>query len=213
MAKFDRILNIFFPKRCLFCRTITEQTVCHACTETYILKEPACKRGKYFERCIAPMRYHGAVRNALLRFKFSGERSCAESFAVWMAKAVRDHYADMFDVVTWVPVSPERLHERGYDQAEILADALCRQLHIGKAVRLLHRTISGKRQSHTNSAAERARNIRESFSVDPHIPVAGLRVLIVDDIITTGNTLEECACTLRENGAVCVLCVCVATSR
>ena len=114
-----------------------------------------------------------------------------------------------FDTVTWVPVSPRRLRQRGYDQARLLAESACR-LWETKPLPLLRKTVHNPAQSGLKEAAARRANVLGVYeAVDPE-RISGHRILLVDDICTTGATLAECARVLREAGAADVVCAAAA---
>ncbi len=144
--------------------------------------------------------YEGPVRRALMRLKFGGARSVAEGLAVPMAdvlgdRAVREHRLGA-GVVTWVPLGRRRKRRRGYDQAQALAVAVARVTRAPTA-RLLDRVIETAPQAR-RSAAQRAQALRGSFRVVARPPP---RVILVDDVLTSGATASECAGVLRVSGA------------
>ena len=110
-----------------------------------------------------------------------------------------------FDLVVPVPLHPARLRERGFNQAELLAKILAQKTNVP-----LHRALERVRYTTTQTAfdrAERMENLRDAFRLRKKIAVRGLRVLLVDDILTTGSTLSECARVLRDAGAQSVYAV------
>jgi competence protein ComFC len=137
--------------------------------------------------------YAGPVRAALHRLKFGGWRAVAEAFGAAMA-VVNSFDAD---AVTWVPLSPARRARRGFDQARALAMALAPRLSL-PAVPLLVRTADTPPQAR-RSATERRRAMRGAFRPAGRDPPG--RVLLVDDVLTTGATAAECATVLVAAGA------------
>ena len=115
-------------------------------------------------------------------------------------------------MVTWVPVSRRRLRKRGYDQAELLARAACRVWSV-KPERLLRKVQDNPAQSGLTEAAARRANVLGVYEPVDVGRIQGRRVLLVDDICTTGSTLAECARTLRDAGAAEVVCAAVALTR
>ena len=113
-------------------------------------------------------------------------------------------------MVTWVPVSRHRLRKRGYDQAELLARAACRVWSV-KPERLLRKVQDNPAQSGLTEAAARRANVLGVYRAPD--AAAGLRVLLADDVVTTGSTLSECARTLLTAGAAEVVCVTLAQAR
>ena len=115
-----------------------------------------------------------------------------------------------FDTVTWVPVSRKRLRKRGYDQAELLARSACRHWDT-QPVRLLEKTVDNQPQSGIHDAAARRANVLGVYRAVGD--AAGKRILLIDDICTSGATLTECIRVLEESGAEQVVCGAVALAR
>ena len=159
-------------------------------------------------RCCAPLRYEGAVRTGILRFKFGGASGAARPLGELLAHCAAECFSGEFDLVTWVPVSRKRRRERGYDQAELLARHACRLWDI-KPVPLLKKTQHTSTQSSLGMAERRA-NVLGAYEVISPEQVEGRRILLVDDVCTTFSTLAECARVLKEAGAAEVLCAVVA---
>ena len=163
-------------------------------------------------RCAAPLWYEGKVREAILRLKFYGAAATAETLGALMAQCAAEHLSGEFDLVTWVPVSRKRRWKRGYDQAELLARAVCRAWGV-KPVALLRKTMNNPAQSGLKEDAARRANVLGVYEMRPGAEVSGRRVLLIDDVCTTGATLTECSKALREAGADAVVCACVAHAR
>ncbi|HEX6843791.1 MAG TPA: phosphoribosyltransferase family protein [Actinomycetota bacterium] len=142
----------------------------------------------------APFRYRGPARLAIHRLKFSGWRDVAAAIAE--AIAASPGGLPPVDVVTWVPLARRRLAERGYDQARALAVALGRRLDVPAAA-LVRRTVATGPQA-ARSGADRRSAMEGAFVPRRSAPP---RVLLVDDVLTTGATVAACATALRAAGA------------
>jgi ComF family protein len=170
------------------------------------------QRGDFVSLCVAPLYYEGSVRDALLRYKFSGVTAYARVLGSLLADCVKENLAGQYDLISWVPLSSRRLRERGYDQAMLLAMAMALELD-DVAVEVLRKVADVAPQSETGSAEKRRANISGAYeTVDPEL-VFGKRILLVDDIVTTGSTFSECARTLGLAGAESVVCAAIARSR
>ena len=157
--------------------------------------------------CAGALRYEGLAREGLLRMKFRDRPAAAETMGQLAAQCAAERFGGQFDTVTWVPVSVPRRRKRGYDQAELLARAACR-LWDTAPVRLLDKVRDNPAQSGIADAEERSQNVSGAYRL--HGSAAGRKVLLIDDICTTGATLRECAAVLYEGGAAAVLCAAVA---
>jgi competence protein ComFC len=158
-------------------------------------------RRLHFEAAVAAYRSRGIVRQIILDFKYSRQIHLRHLVARWLLAALGDARLRnaMFDLVVPVPLHPARERERGFNQSALIAELL--SAHMTLAVKtLLERT----RYTTTQTAfdrTERMQNLRGAFRLRKTADVRGLRVLLVDDVLTTGSTLSECARVLKTAGA------------
>ena len=208
-------LDILFPPKCIFCRAVLEKReradrVCRKCRDELpyneTLVEPKPTRGEScasLESICAPLSYSGNVRRAIRTFKFYDRPDFAEPLGRFIADEVARRYKGEFDLLTWVPISRKRRKKRGYDQSRLLAEEVAKRL--GRdAVPTLDKTRNTKANSRLG-AEERSSNVRGVYAVIDRASVEGKRVLIIDDVYTTGATLGECARALRDAGASSVI--------
>ena len=211
------LLDLLFPPKCVFCGKVLdsgEDGLCARCQRDlpWLTDGEAELTGEFFSLCAAPLRYHDKVRDSIRRYKFNGRRGYHKLYGKLVAQCVHDHLAGRYDLITWVPLSSQRKKERGYDQAFLLASAAA--LELGEvAVETLRKERHTAAQSGLTEAAQRRANVLGAYTpVDPEL-VAGKRVLLIDDVVTTGSTLSECARTLRTMGAKDVVCAALARAR
>ena len=209
MSLKEKLLDLFFPPRCAFCRRTGVHGVCADCERTLPYAKVQLCEGAGFGRCASPLLYEDAVRESLLRFKFHGAQSAAEGYGELLARCAAEELGGQFDTVTWVPVSKKREHERGYDQARLLAKATAKALGM-PLTPTLYKQRNTQPQSGTGDAAKRRANITGAYRMKKGADVTGKRVLLIDDIVTTGSTLLECARVLGKAGAEQVVCATVA---
>lgn len=208
------LMDLFFPPRCIFCRRLLrsgERSVCIDCRKNlpYTGRSQAIQEGKYFTKCVSPLLYTGNVVHSFHRFKFSAQTNYAGSYGRMMAECVREYLNGSFDLITWVPLSPRRKKKRGYDQAMLLAMATALELE-DVAVETLRKREEIPAQSGLTGVGERMTNVIGAYeAVCPEL-IEGKRILLIDDVITTGATLSECARVLLDAGAKEVNCVTLA---
>jgi ComF family protein len=148
--------------------------------------------------------YQDELKESVRRFKFRDRPAYAAAYGPLLAQAIQGHLKGEYDVLSWVPVSPDTLKRRGYDQARLLADEAGKVLR-QQTVSTLEKTGKNAPQSSLTDGRDRWSNVSGVYSVAHPERVIGRRILLVDDILTTGATLEEAAWTLRKAGAARVV--------
>lgn len=214
MNRFSRdALNFFFPRRCPFCGAVVDnkELLCADCRkELPFTEEHACVE-RSFGRCAAPLYYEERVRSALLEYKFHGKMGGLDCFGRLLAECAAEEYMGCFDTITWVPVSHKRLKQRGFDQSRLLAASACVDWHT-QPLETLRKVQDNPPQSGIDDADRRRANVLGVYEpVEEHI--RGRRLLLVDDICTTGATLGECVRVLKSAGAEDVVCLTLAVRR
>ncbi len=204
------LLDLFFPPRCAFCGRIGTHGVCPACEKALPRTELPLREGAGYGRCAVPLKYEGKVREALLRFKFHGAQGAAEGFGTLLAQCAAEELGGAFDLVTWAPVSDKRRRSRGYDQSELLARAAARCWGTQPAP-LLRKRVDNPPQSGLDAASRRG-NVIGVYECSDAKAAKNARILLIDDILTTGSTLSECARVLCDAGAADVVCACLASA-
>ena len=210
----DLVSSLLFPEKCPYCGAtiefslINRPTECKSCWSQFPLS-PGVHILPCGDRCVSPFRYQGPVRQAIVNYKFSGLRYNAKSFSKAMVQAIRT-VGIGFDIITCVPLSESSFKERGYNQSEILAVMISEQT--GKPYLHTLKKILQNRIQHELNAADRATNVTGVYEALNIERFAGKRLLLIDDICTTGNTLSECCRVLKEAGAAKTECAAVANA-
>ena len=209
------LMNLLFPPKCILCGKLLEkqeQDLCRECRadspEYPIRKE----RLQFLDSFTAVWYYESSVRRSLLHYKFYGKRSYASGYGRLLAMKLLQAHPEGFDSLTWVPVSRLRKLRRGYDQVELIADAVGRELGM-EPVPLLKKVRHNRPQSGISEAAKRRANVLGVYREMNREAIAGKRILLLDDILTTGATAGECARVLLTCGAKEVHCAAIAAAR
>lgn len=206
----DVLLDLVFPPKCVFCGKILKQGehgFCLQCQKElpWIVGQAAEQKPEFISLCVSPLWYQGNVRNSIHRYKFHDRNGYAKVYGKLVAQCVSDHLPGKYDLITWVPLSARSLKKRGYDQAMLLAMAVSLELG-GVAVETLRKQRNTSAQSSLKGESARKANVLGAYeAVDP-VLIEGKRVLLIDDVVTTGSTLSECARVLRTYGAADVVC-------
>ncbi len=213
------LLDIFFPNRCPFCDEIIkwDETVCDDCRENLV---PACemichKCGNPNCTCEEQRNYDNVyaalffddenVSNAIYEFKRTGMSNIAMYTAENVCK-----YIDKADLVTGVPMGRRKQRNRGHNQADILAKCIGEYLDIEYKCNLLYK-IDTEEEQHHFSEAERKERVKDLFYCGD-ADLSGKTIILCDDVMTTGSTLNRCAELLKEMGAdKVIVCACAVT--
>jgi len=187
------INHLLFPEKCVLCGKLLdggETDLCRTCrTDAPVFPGGRSKR-TFLDSWNAVWYYEDNPRNSLLRYKFGGRRGYAKVYGQLLAMKLLQEHPEGFDVLTWIPVSRLRKLTRGFDQVELLAQHVGRELGM-EAVALLKKIRHNRPQSSIAGEAQRRANVLGVYRVTDPALVAGKRILLLDDIITTGATAGE----------------------
>jgi ComF family protein len=221
----DAIFSLLYPSVCAICGQSVEpdEYLCDACDDKVIrIVPPFCEkcsepfagaitgqfscancehRHLHFEAAVSAYRSRGIVRRIVLDFKYGKQTHLRHLLGQWLCAALSDTRlrGRHFDVIIPVPLHPARERERGFNQAGLLANLLSAKMSI-----LAKPALERTRYTTTQTAfdrAERMENLRNAFRLRRKMDVRGSRVLLIDDVLTTGSTVSECARVLKEAGA------------
>ena len=174
--------------------------VCYACSES----------APFFDRARSAVRYRGVMRNILQEFKYREGLWMRPDLVRILEACVATHYdMDEIDAVTFVPLYPARQRQRGYNQAEVLAGLLAKSIRKPLLKYCLARLKPTQTQTHL-TARDRVTNVKGVFKARWLSRLKGRRILLVDDVMTTGATVNECSRALKAGGAARVVVVTVA---
>ncbi len=219
----EKLKLAFFPRRCGICGRVIcfDEELCPECSSSLpYIEEPVClkcgcskkncvcrkfSRETEYKALIAPFYYEGRVAEGILNLKMNAMPKLANRHGREIANAVRKNYKEIdFDFVTFVPMYKSDLSDRGFNQAELLAKVVSSECGIPFKEILVkkRKTKMQKRQS----AKDRFVNMYGAFELKKGVNVDGARVLLIDDVKTTGSTLTSVSLTLKAYGAKEVYC-------
>lgn len=232
----NALIDLLFPPLCHHCRTFMPKDgralVCDECLATSrpvqspmctvcgvpLLTEAGidhpcgdCLTGKpAFAAARAPFVYEGAIKDLIHRLKYNAKVQLRRPLALLTAERLKDFVDDAApELLLPVPLHVKRLRQRGFNQAVLLAELLSKEWQLPLVRQGLRRTRWTEPQVNL-AAAERAANVRGAFTVTDVAAVKGKRLLLVDDVLTTGSTIAECSRVLKRAGAGAVFAVTVA---
>jgi ComF family protein len=215
----EKLVGFFFPRRCVGCGNIGE-FLCVGCRQNLPrLLKPFCQKcgrpessGGLCPTCWGQktaidgvrsvFRFEGVVRQAIHDLKYRNLRAIAGCLAALMANYLQDNPV-CGEVLVPIPLHPRRLRERGYNQSSLLASELGKLIALPVIDTGLHRLKDSLPQARTTTVEERRRNVANAF-VCRDEKLTGKGVILIDDVCTSGATLEACAKALKVAGAVSV---------
>ena len=210
----EKIMNYIFPPTCGFCGEITESDsfICNNCRnikkQEYInhcklcgkvcYSEicPECRKKKiYYDKFFFCREYNEDMKEKIHRFKFYGEKYYYHFFTELMYERLKD---ETVDGIIAVPVSRERMKERGYNQCELIAKKLSKMLEIPYLGDVLVKTMHNERQS-LQTLKLRKESVKNVFKVADIYSVIGKKILLIDDVLASGSTVNECSRLLKQS--------------
>lgn len=217
---FNKISLWIFPRRCELCGEVVEldEARCNNCRNAKRIGEmpcPKCGRDKVRCQCnqnrtsykavVAPFYYESSLVSALHNFKFNGFCELGEFMSTEMLDCIKREYAEInFDAVCYVPLSKKREKARGYNQSLILADFVSKGLNV-PLEHTLYKCYETTSQR-TLRGRQRKQNVFATFDLCENVDVENKTYLVIDDVKTTGSTLNEVSATLKAYGAIEVYC-------
>lgn len=226
----DKILNIIFPEKhiCFLCEDYgkdIKNNLCSICKETLrpigdascsicsrkiqvareksraIIKCRECiKHPHYFTRSISSLSYEGAIKKAIYDFKYNDKHHMYKLFGQLMIKSILDNDLEHVDLVVPIPLYKDREKKRGFNQAALLAKYIAKDLNLKCDTENLRRVKQTKVQNRLNRN-QRMENIAGAFGLKNKTAFEQKIVLLVDDIYTTGSTVDQCSKLLVDHGA------------
>lgn len=194
-------------RRCRVCGVALEyadESKLHLCRDCEV-------HPKHFTKGVSPLKYEGHIKKLIYDYKYHDSLHYKKLFGELLIEEIVNSDMEKVDLILGVPLSLKRENSRGYNQARLISDYIGKRLGIKSGEGLLARTKHTSVQN-VLGKAQRMKNLEGAFSVAKPCEIRGKNILLIDDIYTTGATLDECAKTLLENGATNVNIATVATA-
>lgn len=210
-----KLFMLIYPNRCVICKKKLGENLTYTCEICSNIIEYNLKNGAYgyvpnnfFDLLISPFLYIGIIRKKILEFKFSNKAYLGKFFGYLLAKEIKKKNL-CFDLIVPVPMYYTRKLDRGYNQSEILANEISKNLDVTCLNNVLIKFKKSEIQS-TLHLEKRRKNVLNTYLVKKLRKIKNKVILLVDDIYTTGATVNECAKMLKINGAKKVIVVTIA---
>jgi len=228
---FKKLIDIFVPATCVYCKKIVKDphAMCEECfMKLSFITEPSCKdcgaalefenshcssclgilkQSKKYDEIYTIFNYDAFSKNAILALKHAGATYIAKFFANLMYTKYKSKFNNA-DLIIYVPIHFLRLFKRHYNQTGLIA------LHLQKLsnVKVSHNNLVRVRNTAPQEGNIRSRinNVKNAFKLRSCDEILGKRIILIDDVFTTGATLNECSKLLREAGAKKITCICIA---
>lgn len=219
------LLDIFFPNRCPFCGGFIrwDEYICGGCSDKLLYansmicrkcghEDCICGSGINYDNAFASFFYNDeSVGKAILSFKQSGDINIAEATAENLAACMRRENIPKPDIIVPVPMGKKKRRRRGHNQAELLARSIGKRLGAPVNVSILFKYDTDDEQ-HSHRRSERRTRVKGLFYTDG-ADLSGMTVLLCDDVMTTGFTINECAELLKALGAETLIAAVCAVTR
>lgn len=198
-------MDIFFPQVCAICGNLNENSLCVKCTkilETFakfeMIETKPHFENKNFQNFMYVFHYEGVIRKLILDYKFHEKSYIYVSFVNFILKNKKIfEKLKSYDTIIPVPISKKRMKERGYNQSLLIARKLSKALNIESQENCLIKTKNIIEQSKLNRE-QRKQNIQNVYELKKEQILKDKKILLIDDIYTTGNTVNECCKMLQK---------------
>ena len=196
----EKILNLIYPQTCGICGKINQNSLCKKCeinlkkqSENQIIKDGKEIEDKYFNELMYIFKYEGQIRKLILDYKFNEKSYIYLTFVNFLLKNKKIfENIKNYDTIIPVPISKKRLKTRGYNQSLLIAKQISQQTNLDLVNNCLIKTKNIIEQSKLNKE-EREKNIQNVYKLENKQLIKNKKILLIDDIYTTGSTVNECS--------------------
>lgn len=210
---FEKILNLVFPNVCGFCNKINNNSLCKNCElmlskyEINCIKDYTKNKEKYFDYLFCALKYENIVREKIINYKFNENSYLYKTFTKIIIKNEKVYgFLKLYDIIISVSMFETKKAVRGYNQSELIACEMAKQMRLCFEKDILIKVRDTEVQS-TLTKTQRAENVKDAFFVTDNTKIEDKKIILIDDIYTTGSTVNECSKALKQAGAkeICVV--------
>lgn len=200
----NNILELIYPNVCGICGKICKESLCKRCAieiEKYEINLVNKNKKMYFNESMHIFKYNEMIRQRLIEYKFQDKSYMYKTFAKIILKNKKVcGFLEKYDIIIPVPIHKKRRLKRGYNQTELIAKEICKNISLELKTDVLIKQKNIKAQSELNKN-ERKQNIKNAFEIKNINEIIDKKILLFDDIYTTGSTVNECSKILKKVGA------------
>ena len=200
----NNILELIYPNVCGICGKICKESLCKRCAieiKKYEINLVNKNKKMYFNESMHILKYNEMIRQRLIEYKFQDKSYMYKTFAKIILKNKKVcGFLEKYDIIIPVPIHKKRRLKRGYNQTELIAKEICKNISLELKTDVLIKQKNIKAQSELNKN-ERKQNIKNAFEIKNINEIIDKKILLFDDIYTTGSTVNECSKILKKAGA------------
>lgn len=205
---FEFVLDFLFPPACCVCGKIDKNWLCPNCQKRVERLEKSCiveVENKKYEKLLYLFQYESLIRKLMLSYKFSNKAYLNHFFANIITQNEKNcELLKQYDMIIPVPMHKKKMQKRGYNQTELVANEISKNIGIPTRNDIMKKVVNTTTQSKLGGKARQS-NIQHAFFIQRDIEVEDKKVVLLDDIYTTGATTQECSRVLKEAGATEIL--------
>lgn len=200
----NHAINLIFPNVCGICDNVCKYDLCKKC-EISLNKISKFKIDNYnnknFKKHLYIFKYEGIIKERLIKYKFREKAYIHKAFVNFLIKNKKMcRFLKSYDIIIPVPIHYNRKVSRGYNQSALIAKQLSKKIGIEYEEKVLFKRINNKPQS-TKNKEEREQNVIDVYYIKNKEKIYNKKIILLDDIYTTGSTVNECSKTLKMAGA------------
>lgn len=208
----NKIINELYPNQCIICGKLYSDEICIKCYKTLeILAKTQKYNNKSFKEHIYLFKYEGTIRKLIIDYKFNDKAYLSNFFTKIIIKNEKIcRKIKSYDIIIPVPIHKKRKNERGYNQSELIAKKIVENIN---QLQLVTDSLIKQKNTVAQSTLtkqQRKQNVKQVYKIANKQKIQNKKIILLDDIYTTGATAEECSKILKQNGAKEILVLTIA---